>query len=319
MRMFNQKDLYRIASMYYNEGLSQQEISEKERISRPQISRMLSQAREVGIVKISLFDPELAECTRVARELSEVTGLKNVHIVSYDDAYSSGNEFPLASIDVFARNAAPIILNLLECSVLIGVGWGRTVYNVVQNMHPSTTALENRLVFPLCGSISGVTSPEYQNSVVSLMLASKLHCKNFFLNNSSNLPKTELVNSNEKESIMTLESYWDSLDTAIFSVGTGHYNKDGVPPFMNTDDNAQLAGDILLQMYYTDGGLADVTAGNLIAISLKKLKSIPKSILISIGEEKVKAICYAIRLGFCNTLVTDIYTAKSIIKYYSSI
>ena len=46
----------KISIMYYNEGLSQQQITDKLNISRAQVSRMLSNARSEGIVDIIIKD-----------------------------------------------------------------------------------------------------------------------------------------------------------------------------------------------------------------------------------------------------------------------
>jgi len=56
--VFDDKDfLYRLAIMYYTEGLTQQEIAQRLGISRPQISRGLARAQEVGIVRIQIVPP----------------------------------------------------------------------------------------------------------------------------------------------------------------------------------------------------------------------------------------------------------------------
>ena len=47
--------LYNIAVMYYEEKMTQDEISKKTGISRPQISRLLAKAISVGIVEIKVI------------------------------------------------------------------------------------------------------------------------------------------------------------------------------------------------------------------------------------------------------------------------
>ena len=50
--------MYRIAKMYYTDGLTQEQIAASESISRSQISRLLTQARSRGIVEITVRKPE---------------------------------------------------------------------------------------------------------------------------------------------------------------------------------------------------------------------------------------------------------------------
>ena len=56
MDIEKQRMLTKVSSLYYNKGLNQQEITDRLGISRPQISRMLSQARAEGIVNIVVKD-----------------------------------------------------------------------------------------------------------------------------------------------------------------------------------------------------------------------------------------------------------------------
>ena len=46
--------LAKIAKLYYNDGLTQSEISKELDLERSRISRLLKQAKELGIVKISI-------------------------------------------------------------------------------------------------------------------------------------------------------------------------------------------------------------------------------------------------------------------------
>ncbi|MGI6619281.1 MAG: helix-turn-helix domain-containing protein [Bacillota bacterium] len=51
--------LLHVCEMYYEQGLTQQEIADIIGVSRVSISRMLSTAKEKGIVRISIVDPGL--------------------------------------------------------------------------------------------------------------------------------------------------------------------------------------------------------------------------------------------------------------------
>ena len=55
---YDQLTILRIAKCYYLDGLSQQEIADKENIHRSQISRILKLARELGYVQIRICSPE---------------------------------------------------------------------------------------------------------------------------------------------------------------------------------------------------------------------------------------------------------------------
>lgn len=46
--------LVKVAYMYYDENMTQQEIADKLGVSRPSVSRMLQKARQNGIVEIKI-------------------------------------------------------------------------------------------------------------------------------------------------------------------------------------------------------------------------------------------------------------------------
>ena len=49
--------LVRISELYYQQNLSQQDISKITGISRPTISRLLDEAKETGVVEIIVHSP----------------------------------------------------------------------------------------------------------------------------------------------------------------------------------------------------------------------------------------------------------------------
>ena len=49
--------LLRVSRMYYEQGLTQSEIAERVGYSRPHVPRLLTHAREWGIVRISISHP----------------------------------------------------------------------------------------------------------------------------------------------------------------------------------------------------------------------------------------------------------------------
>ena len=73
--------ILRIAKYYYLDGLSQQEISERENIHRSQISRILKLARELGYVQIRICSPESYTAETLAQQVKQKTGLCEVYVV----------------------------------------------------------------------------------------------------------------------------------------------------------------------------------------------------------------------------------------------
>ena len=54
-RIVDYRLLLKVSKLYYEQRLTQQEISERLMLSRPKVSRLLQQAEDVGVVKINII------------------------------------------------------------------------------------------------------------------------------------------------------------------------------------------------------------------------------------------------------------------------
>lgn len=81
--------LIRVSQMYYDEGLNQSQIAGEVGYSRSSVSRMLTEARETGIVQITIGHP-LQRLQSLEENLRNKYGLKTVRVAySYDDSIAS--------------------------------------------------------------------------------------------------------------------------------------------------------------------------------------------------------------------------------------
>ncbi len=111
--------------MYYQEGKTQAEISTKVGMTRSAISRMLTEARQKGIVEIHVhrplrYDTDLEE---MLKNQFNLVGAKVIHAsptIEYEELRNR------------LGNAAAIELStLLKPKMVIGVAWGTTVKSVI--------------------------------------------------------------------------------------------------------------------------------------------------------------------------------------------
>jgi len=70
--------LYRIAKAYYLENQSQFHIAIEENISRPHVSRLLSKARQLGIVTIKVEMPNQMQVGKLQDQIQQLFGLEKV-------------------------------------------------------------------------------------------------------------------------------------------------------------------------------------------------------------------------------------------------
>src|SRR3954469_24465467 len=76
--------LARVASLYYEYDYSQQQISEMVNTSRSNISRLLKEAKQKGLVEIRIHK-RIATAPQIERELRERFGLHQAMVVDQTD------------------------------------------------------------------------------------------------------------------------------------------------------------------------------------------------------------------------------------------
>lgn len=108
--------------LYYEDGMTQGEIAEAMGVSRATVNSYLADAREKGIVNISIEPARLASLT-IAQELKRHFGLTDCLVVPSDD-----NARPL--IDRLGAAGAQALPKLLKSGDTLAVAWGRTVLSV---------------------------------------------------------------------------------------------------------------------------------------------------------------------------------------------
>ncbi len=71
-----QRLMIKIAKLYYESGLTQDEISRNLRLSRPKVSRLMQEAIKMGVVKISILQEpgSYADLERQLEQKYNLTG-----------------------------------------------------------------------------------------------------------------------------------------------------------------------------------------------------------------------------------------------------
>ena len=89
--------MVRVCDLYYNQGISQQQIAKDLNLSRPTVSRVLALAKEQGIVKISISNVNAVEHWELERRLEKEFGLREVIIVG-ENSSEDGMKESLGSL-----------------------------------------------------------------------------------------------------------------------------------------------------------------------------------------------------------------------------
>src|SRR4051794_14777260 len=159
-------DVTSVARLYYLDGLGQQQIAGMIGVSRSTVSRLLTAARDRGIVRISV-DPYDPRDAALERRLSDRFQLRHAVVI----------RTPGRSIETVRRTvgyyAATAVADRFKPGQTIGLAGGRTLYELVHAFaacHPPTKPR----VVQLMGNIDPTTSA-IDPTELSRMVASRFN------------------------------------------------------------------------------------------------------------------------------------------------
>lgn len=300
---FTPELMYSAASLYYLQDATQAEIAEQLGTSRATVSRLLSEARRLGIVRIDVVSPVVGNGTDLAGRIAAALDLRSVRVAPY--MVHAGTAAALAP----ALSSALAAAQLRPGDTLL-VSSGRTVYDAAQAHLPN---LPGVVVAPMVG---GLDEPEawYQTNEIVRQVAAKLGGTPAFLYAPA-LPGADLHERLvEDHSTRRVLDHWLTARCALLGVGAPPPLRASLPSFVPAAAVRAAAGDVCTR-FYDDGGAPidypDIE--RLLAIPLDVLRDVPVTIAVAVGPEKVRGILAGARAGYFTELVTDIPTASSLL------
>ena len=301
------EQLFQIAQMYYEQNLTQEEISKKLYISRSNISRMLKQARDVGIVEIMIHYP-FERKRRLEVEFKKRFDLDDIVIVDL----SNCSGFELYSFTT--RQAASYLNMQLNNETVLALTCGNSICGTVHELHPKNY-LPYMQVVPLMGSIENPNiildgyylvnqiSETYRARASFIMAPFRVDDENMCANIMRRPAVIETLTLAENATIML---------TGIGSRRQGGYlAKEESDEFFSSGAVGYIAG------YYFDekGNIIDKPEFyNKMICASRKMFDIPSRIAVVADPTKSEATLAALRGGLINRLCTNSVVANEILE-----
>lgn len=299
-----------VAWMYYQDGRNQQEIAETLGISRATVVNYLQEAREKGLIRITLAAPAFTT-HRLALELNERFGLRGAYVVP-DEGLTTEEAFLRV-----VRGAANWLTDLIAPGDRLGVAWGRTVYELAEMVEP--TQVEDLAILQLVGSMA--TPYGFTAEACSTRLAQRLGARCLNLHAPAIVSRATLAAELRDEPI--LKAQLDQLETVnklLFSVGTAtsesHIVLSGLATREDLDWYVQrgAVGVICGRFIDAEGHqLPGPMEDRMIGVPLPRLVGLEMGILITPGLDKVEATRAAIRGGYVTHLITGTTVAEALL------
>ncbi|CAA9400080.1 MAG: hypothetical protein AVDCRST_MAG35-854 [uncultured Quadrisphaera sp.] len=292
------------ATMYHLEDATQAQVSERLGTSRTTVSRLLSDARRLGIVRIQVVRPQHADPAQLAARLCELTGLAGVHLGAARASHLSASLGPVVH-DVLAG------VGLDRGDVLL-VSSGRTTSEIAQGPLPHLPGVR---VAPTIGGIDQAQA-WYQPNETARQVAEKVGGSPLFLFAPA-LPSAALHEGLVGDpAIRRVLDAWEEARCAVVGVGAPPARRTSLPSFVDTTDEVIMssAGDVNSRFYDASGApLPFRGADRLMATSLERMRTLERCIAVAVGAEKVPSIVAGARAGYFSDLVTSVETALALL------
>ena len=308
----NARLMTKVARLYHEQGLSQPNISSRLHISQSRVSRLLTKATEVGIVRTTVVNTT-GVYAELEDELEKKYSISEIVIVDTTDS----EEQILKSL---GSAAAHYLESTLTGGDKIGISsWSSSLLSTVEAMRPKVSKVADEVV----QVIGGVGESNAQAHAVRLAgrLAEVTGAR------VSYLPAPGLVNSPEaaralfaNQNISSVLKSVEGLTLLLVGIGSIEPSKllkesGNSLSEKERKDLTRLGavGDVCMRYFDEEGkSLKTNLDKRIIGIQADQLKKISRRVAVAGGSRKFKAIKAALDGGWVNVLITDYKTAKKL-------
>lgn len=306
--------LVKVAQLYYEDNLSQEEIAKSIKLSRPYVSRLLTEAKEMGIIQFKVVDPLKGE-TDLERSLRMKTKLEKVIVSPILQNASRMHSLSGKAVDYLEE--------VVHDGDVLGFGWGTTIYSVT-NLLGQGRKYPNIVAAQLCGGISNL-----EHNIYCIEIARNFSkawgAKPYVLTcpaivSSPRLKEAFLSDYN----INKVMSYGYESNIALITMGTfglqsslyrsGYLNEKEIAALMEKG----AVGDICTHVIDADGNICDPELDErTMSVPLDVIKKKKTRIGVACGQSKVDSILASIKAEIVNVLITDEQTAGYVLERLS--
>lgn len=289
---------------FHIEGKTKVEIAQEREMSRFRVARLLSTARDLGMVKISVELPEEARQDLNAT-LTARLGVPVAISASHSDLSHRR--------DLLARTVSEQIRTRVREGITVGVSWSRTIEAAARHLDhlPACEIVQLVGAQPVAGS---------GNSLELIQQFKKLpgvHTVPIWAPLVVNDAATAAGLRNDPQIAEALRRA-DSLDVAVVAVGGWSPQSSTVYPTLSPADHEAVgehavAGECSGRLFDAEGrDVRTALDDRVVAVSLDQLRRTPTVIACGFGRGPAPAIRAAVRGGFADVLVLDPQCASAL-------
>lgn len=299
-----------VANLYYNAELTQNQIAQRLYTSRSKISRMLKEARELGIVEINIREPWERNLD-YEQTLKDKYHLKNVRVVMMKDMDREGG------LQKLAESAAYYLDSIVKQGMVVGISWGNTLYRIVKYIGTNNKKNIPITVVPIMGA-ANTRTPEKDAMDLAKGLASAYGGKYQYIYAPLFVKNKELKNSliqeDDIKNVLDLSKHADVMLTSVGSIQSKSWNNYLSERTLERLEEKGAVGHIAGHFYDIMGNEIETNLSErMIGVEIDDIRSCADLICVAYGETKAEALLGALRANLVNTLILDEKCAKQIL------
>ena len=309
--------LVKAARLYYEQELTQAEISQRLRLSRQKVQRLLQTARNEGVVQISIR-PVMGIFTEEERQLEQRYNLREAIVVetnNYSDYETVTREVGVA--------AAEYLLRVIQAGDTITVSWGSSLLGMVNALYASTSKYEIDDI-TIVQALGGLGDPTTEVHAADLVR----RLARFLGGQAVLLPAPGVTGTLAASQAFMSDPHVQEVvrrasNANLAFMGIGAPRRDSIlirqGDIVTWEELKGLqergaVGDINLRYFDDKGHLVDSALNErVIGLSLEQIRQIETVVGVAGGEEKFQAIHGALSGHLIDVLVTDDVTARRLL------
>jgi len=309
MDKYDQNLMIKVAELYYFHDMTQQKISNRLKISRVKVSRILTNAKKKGIIEVNINYP-IDSCIQMERQFEKLFGLKEALIISSKD---KSREIAYNKV---VSMGAKYLSEKIKNGDILGVSWGRTLYQMSSYMKYSRKKVD------IVQMLGNVGSNDVSADEIVRKLLAVFNGKRYFLPAPAIVDNEKIRNSIMLDSTI-IQVFEKIKQITVAVVGIGNLSKESsfvISGYLKDNDLKALkesgaVGDICGVFFNKSGKICDTYFNRrVVGITLEQLRKIPYVIGVVSDPQKAMAILGILRSGVLDMLITDKITALEVLS-----
>jgi deoxyribonucleoside regulator len=310
-------DALKVARMYYYQTMTTDAIAHELKVSRSTVSRLLSYAKERGLINIQIVDPN-EHPQELEKKIVEYFGIQRAHVVPVPGVAGEGEW-----LSRVVQYAASYLNSQFDSNMVMGIAWGTTISGIAKHLLPRAT--HNSQIIQLNGA--GNTESmgvEYASEIIVRFAQNYQAVANLFpVPTLFDFAATKQALWKER-SIRRLLDLQQQADLLLYSIGAVNA---GVPShvysagYLERTDYGELkrlhlVGDIATVFFREDGSFNNIPLNERSSGPMLDLFQRKHGICVVSGFAKVRGLAAALKGRLVTELIIDEPTARNLVDGY---